>query len=78
MYSFGVVLKHVTQPLTGLVELGVFLLRGLHVHNVDHVLVMLQMFVSLVLTVWGVDKREVGCLSSCVSFESRLVPALLL
>ena len=34
-----------------LVELEVLLLRALHVHNVDRVVVRLHMFVSLVLVV---------------------------
>ena len=60
--------------IEGVVELEVLFLRNLHVHNVDRVVVMLHMSVSFVLLVWicvqEVDRRQVNCLSSSVSFEA--------
>ena len=52
----------------GVVELEVLLLRTIHVHDADRVVVRLQMLASLVLLVrvlvHAVDKRQVDCLSS--------------
>ena len=50
----------------GLVELEVLLLRALHVHSVDHVVLKLQMFVRLVLLVKS--SVHANCLSSLAAF----------
>ena len=56
------------------VEFEVILLRALHIHNVDCVVVRLSVSFSLVLfvkvLVHGLDKRTENCLSSCVPFEA--------
>ena len=59
----------------GLVELEVLMLRALHVHNIDRVMVRFsRCFQALVLVitvlVYEVDKRKVNCLSSSVTFEA--------